>query len=178
MKPHKIFICLFLLSSSAFAQQPQLSREELAAVQVTPSAERDAAVIYMREMSFYLSRMASRCRKELKMPPSLTSEPEQSLWGQTNYRYAAAAVRYDGKRAMYQDAFTQYQTSLDKYGVAQKKAYADADALLKPKKSRAQVCNQFFMDSQNGRFDIVPGHPHYEVLETLAKELFDPRTNK
>ncbi|GGY85212.1 hypothetical protein GCM10011613_32910 [Cellvibrio zantedeschiae] len=175
MKLHRILICLSLLASNTFAELPQLSREELAAVQVTPSAERDAAVIYMREMSFYLSRMASRCRKELKMPASELSEPEQSLWGQTNYRYSAAAVRYDGKRAMYPDAFTQYQTNLDKYGVAQEKAYADADALLKPKKSRVQICNQFFTDSQTGRFDITPGHPHYEVLEGLARELFDPR---
>lgn len=177
MKPHIIFICLFLSASNAFAELPQLSREELAAVQVTPSAERDAAVIYMREMSFYLSRMASRCRKELKMPASELSEPEESSWSAKNYRYSAAAVRYDGKRSLLTDAFAQYQASLDKFGAAQKKAYADADALLKPRKDRIQVCNQFFMDSQNGHFDITPGNPHYEVLETLAKELFDPRSN-
>jgi hypothetical protein len=159
----------------AMAQAPQLSREELAAVKVTFTAERDAATSYIRERLYFIKRMAERCRKELHTAPSPSyGGPEELHWEHTNYRYSTAAVRYRGKKTDASDPIAGFQAGLQEIGEVQKKVYAETDALLKAAPNRAQMCRTFFADSEAGKLDVSKTDPHYETLEGLARELFDP----
>jgi hypothetical protein len=163
------------VTQTAIAQAPQMSREELAAVKPKFTAERDAAAAYIRERPYFIRRMAERCREELRMPPSPSrGGPEESRWEYANYRYSAAGVRYRSKKTETGDPIVGFQTGLKEIGELREKVYAETDALLKAESNRAQMCRTFFADSEAGKLDVNTTDPHYETLEGLARELFDP----
>lgn len=174
MRP--LLLLSFALPLVAGARPPELTRQELAAVNVAFTAERDAAADYMATQPVVISRMAANCRKLLKQPPSPLGEPEESRWQTDNYRFSAAAVRYLGKkRKDSDDPLVRFKRSLDRARTVQGKAYAEADAVLSAAPDKEQACRSFFADSEAGRLNVAAGHPHQEALEGLARELVDAR---
>lgn len=88
-----IAIGLALLAASAAAAEPNPTDNPSS---FTP--QRDAAVVYVKERSFYISRMAQRCRKILDMPESPDSQPEATAWNAANRRYSTAVAIYESKQ--------------------------------------------------------------------------------
>lgn len=177
--PVKLLTCFFAcaMTHASMAQAPQISMEELAAVTPEFTAERDAATTYLRERPWYISRMSERCREILGMPPLPSSgAPEESRWQSVNHRYSTAAVRYRDKKSKHgdEDPFAQFKRAMEETRQVQKKVYAGTDAQLEASADRQQACRTFFTDSEEGKFDVTPADVHYETLEGLARELFDP----
>lgn len=174
----RLLVFLALATSQAsMAQAPQISMEELAAVTPEFSAERDSAAAYIRERPFFLQQMSGRCREILGMPPAPSSgAPEESRWRAANFRYLTAAVRYRDKRKTHRDGdpLASFQTAMQETRELQKKVYAETDARLDASTDPRQTCRTFFADSEEGRLDISPADAHYEALEGMARELFDP----
>ena len=174
------FLCLFfacVASHASIARAPQISMEELAEVTPEFTAERDAAAAYLRERPFFLQQMSGRCREILGMPPAPSSgAPEESRWRAANFRYLAAAVRYRDKRRTHRDGdpLASFQTAMQEARELQKKVHAETDARLEASTDPRQTCRIFFADSEEGRLDITPADAHYEALEGMARELFDP----
>jgi len=174
--------CLFVFfaciaTHASMAQVPQISMEELAEVTPEFTAERDAAADYLRERPMFITRMSERCREILDMPPPPSGAvPEESRWRVANYRFATAAVRYRAKKKNLgnEDPLTAYQTAMQETRELQKKVYAETDARLEASTDRQQTCRAFFADSEEGRLDVTPADAHYEALEGMARQLFDP----
>lgn len=176
MKCLVVFVAC-IATHAAIAQAPQISMEELAGVTPALTAERDAAADYLRERPMFITRMSERCREILGMPPPPSSgAPEESRWRIANHRYATAAVRYRAKKKNQADGdpLSAFQTAMEETRALQKKVYAETDARLEASTDRQQTCRAFFADSEEGRLDVTPADAHYETLEGLARELFDP----
>ncbi|TAK74785.1 MAG: hypothetical protein EPO12_19820 [Aquabacterium sp.] len=159
-----IAIGLALLAASAAAAEPNPTDNPSS---FTP--QRDAAVVYVKERSFYISRMAQRCRKILDMPESPDSQPEATAWNAANRRYSTAVAIYESKQQP-ADPIQAFQSSLALGKERLKSAYAKADRELDSSDDRTLRCNRFFADSQAGKLDITPQDEHYEVLEGIARE--------
>ncbi len=173
---------LYLLLACAAAQAtaaplPQRTREELAATKVAFTEERDAAAIFVNERPWFLRNMGRLCGKELGMPEAAYEEPE-SRWEKNNYRYSATVNRYQAKKRNEKkstQAIAQgFLDGMDEIRRIDEKAALDAKAQLKAASDRVQACQMFFADSEAGKLNLNPGDQYHDVLETLARDLFDP----
>lgn len=169
------FACV--ASHATMAQAPQISMDELAEVTPEFTAERDAAADDLRERPMFIARMSERCREILGMPPAPSSgAPEESRWRAANHRYFTAAVRYRDKKKTRRDEnpFAAYRVAMQENRALLEKVNARTDAQLEANTDPPQMCRTFFADSEEGRLDVTPADAHYEALEGMARELFDP----